>query len=270
MLDFYHGTTRPMDSAADALVALEETIQLEGPATIAGFILEPVTGTNGILVPPDGYLPGVRELCDRYGILLIADEVMSGFGRTGRWFAVDHFDVVPDIITCAKGLTSSYVPLGAVGLRPHVAAYFDDHAFAGGLTYNSHPVSLAAALATIAVYEEDGLVENSAKMGEVMARHHQELASRHPSVGGHRNIGLFGCLELVRNRATGEPMAPFNSSSPEMAELGAFMLANGVYLFTHWNQVMTNPPLTINEAELAEGFTVLDDALEITDRAVVG
>lgn len=270
VLDFYHGTTRPMDSAADALALLQETIELEGPATIAAFILEPVTGTNGILVPPDGYLQGVRELCDRYGILLIADEVMSGFGRTGRWFAVEHYDVVPDLITCAKGLTSSYVPLGAVGLRPQVAAYFEDHAFAGGLTYNSHPVSLAAALATIRVYEEDGLVENSAKMGEVMARHHEELAARHPSVGGHRNIGLFGCLEIVRNRATGEPMAPFNGSSPEMAELGAFMLANGVYLFTHWNQVMTNPPLSIGEAELAAGFEVLDRALEITDRAVVG
>jgi taurine---2-oxoglutarate transaminase len=269
VLDFYHGTTRPWDGAADALAVLEETIVLEGPATIAAFILEPVTGTNGILIPPDGYLQGVRELCDRYGILLIADEVMSGFGRTGAWFAVDHWGVVPDLITCAKGLTSSYVPLGAVGLRRHVAEYFDDHVFAGGLTYNSHPVGLAAALATIRVYEEDGLVERAAKLGDLMRRHHEELASRHPSVGAHRNIGLFGCLELVRNRTTGEPMAPFNSSSPEMGELSRFMLDHGVFVSLHWNQVMTNPPLCITEDQLGEGFAVLDRALDITDRAVV-
>ena len=268
VLDFYHGTQRPMDSAADALTVLRETIELEGPKTIAAFILEPVTGTNGILIPPDGYLQGVRELCDEYGILLIADEVMSGFGRTGAWFAVDHYGVVPDLITCAKGLTSSYLPLGAVGLRPHVAAYFDDHPFAGGLTYNSHPVCLAAALAAIDVMEQDRIVENAAKMGEVMARHHQELAARHPSVGAHRNIGLFGILELVRNRATGEPMAPFNSSSPEMAALLRYLLDHGVYTLLHWNQVMTNPPLVITEDQLAEGFAVLDEALNITDQAV--
>jgi taurine--2-oxoglutarate transaminase len=268
VLDFYHGTQRPVDSAADALAMLRETIELEGPGTIAAFIIEPVTGTNGILIPPDGYLQGVRQLCDEYGILLIADEVMSGFGRTGAWFAVDHYGVVPDIITCAKGLTSSYLPLGAVGLRRHVAAYFDDHPFAGGLTYNSHPVCLAAALATIEVYEQDRLIENTAKMGEVMARHHQELAARHPSVGAHRNIGLFGILELVRNRATGEPMAPFNGSSPEMAALNRYLLDHGVYTLLHWNQVMTNPPLCITEDQLAEGFAVLDQALTITDQAV--
>jgi len=229
-----------------------------------------VTGTNGILVPPDGYLEGVRELLDRYGILMIADEVMSGFGRTGAWFAVDHWGVVPDMITCAKGLTSSYLPLGVVGMRPGVAAYFEDHVFAGGLTYNSHAVCLAAALATIRVYEEDGLIAHAAKMGDVMARHHAELAARHVSVGAHRNIGLFGVLELVRNRATGEPMAPFNATSPEMAELYRFLLENGVFVNLHWNQLMTNPPLTITEEELAEGFDVLDRALEITDRAVTG
>jgi taurine--2-oxoglutarate transaminase len=269
VLDFYHGTTRPWDSADDALQVLEETIELEGPSTIAGFIVEPVTGTNGILIPPDGYLQGVRELCDRYGILLIADEVMTGFGRTGAWFAVDHWGVVPDLITSAKGLTSSYLPLGAVGLRPHIAEYFEDHVFAGGLTYNSHPVCLAAALATIRVYEEDGLIEHAAKMGDVMRAHHEELAARHPSVGGYRNIGLFGCLEIVRNRTTGEPMAAFNSSSPEMAELSRSMLEQGVFVSLHWNQVMTNPPLCITEEQLQEGFAALDRALEITDRAVV-
>ncbi|HEY1623319.1 MAG TPA: aminotransferase class III-fold pyridoxal phosphate-dependent enzyme [Streptosporangiaceae bacterium] len=268
VLDFYHGTQRLMDSAADALAVLRETIELEGPKTIAAFIIEPVTGTNGILVPPDGYLQGVRELCDEYGILMIADEVMSGFGRTGAWFAVDHYGVVPDIITCAKGLTSSYLPLGAVGLRPHVAAHFDDHVFVGGLTYNSHPVCLAAALATIEVMEQDKIVENAAKMGSAMARHHQELAAKHPSVGAVRNIGLFGVLEIVRNRQTGEPMAPFNGSSPEMQALLRHVLDNGVYTILHWNQVMTNPPLTITEDQLAEGFAVLDKALDITDQAV--
>lgn len=270
VLDFYHGTRRPADPAEAVLSALEETIELEGPSTIAAFILEPVTGSNGILIPPDGYLEGVRELCDRYGILLIADEVMTGFGRTGSWFAVEHWNVVPDLITCAKGLTSSYVPLGAVGMRPGIAAYFEDHVFAGGLTYNSHPVAMAAALATIRVYEEDGLIERAQKMGDLLGRHHEELAARHPSVGDHRHIGLFGCLELVRNRETGEPMAPFNSTSPEMAELFRYLLDHGVYTFLHWNQVMTNPPLTITEEQLSDGFAVLDDALDITDRAVTG
>ncbi len=270
VLDWYHGTMRDEDSAEVALAALEETIELEGPSTIAAYILEPVTGTNGILIPPDGYLQGVRELCDRHGIFMIADEVMSVFGRTGRWFAVEHWSVVPDLITCAKGLTSSYLPLGAVGLRPGVAAWFDEHSFQGGLTYNSHPVALAAALAAIQVYEEDGLIERSAKLGEVMRRHHERLADRHPSVLSHRNIGLFGCLELVRNRSTGEPMAGFNTTSPEMGALSRFLLDNGMFVFVHWNQLMTNPPLTISEEELAEGFEVIDRALEITDKAVVG
>lgn len=268
VLDFHHGLGRPEDEAETALRLLEETIELEGPNTIAAFVLEPVTGTNGILVPPPGYLEGVRALCDRYGILMIADEVMSGFGRTGAWFAVDHFGVVPDIITCAKGLTSSYLPLGAAGLSRAVASYFDDHVFAGGLTYNSHPVSCAAALATIRVYEEDGLVEHARKMGEVMRRHHEELASRHPSVAAHRNIGLFGCLEIGRDPGGAVPMAPFNSTSPEMTALFRYCLEHGVYVLLHWNQVMTNPPLCITEEELAEGFEVIDAALEATDEAL--
>ena len=270
VLDFYHGPGRQVDSAEQALAQLQETIELEGPETIAAFILEPVTGTNGILIPPDGYLEGVRDLLSRYGILMIVDEVMTGFGRTGAWFAVNHWGVVPDIITCAKGLASSYLPLGVVGMRPHVAMYFEDHVFAGGLTYNSHAVCLAAALATIRVYEEDDLIEHAAKMGEVMAHHHEELAARHPSVGMHRGIGLFGVLELIRNRATGEPMAPFNGTSREMAELYRFLLDNGLFVNLHWNQVMTNPPLPITEGELSEGFEVLDRGLEITDRAVTG
>jgi taurine--2-oxoglutarate transaminase len=268
VLDPYHGTDRPQDDAETALRYLEETIQLEGPETIAAFFLETVTGTNGVLIPPDGYLQGVRELCDRHGILMVCDEIMCGFGRTGEWFAVDHWGVVPDLMTLAKGLTSSYVPLGAVAMRPHVAAHFDDHVYWGGLTYNSHPLALAAALATIRVYEEDGLIENSRKMGEVMRSHHDELRSKHPSVGLTRNIGLFGVLELVRNAKTMEPMAPFNGTSEEMKAVAAHLDQHGLFVFVRWNHLMTNPPLCITEQQLAEGFEIIDGALEIADRAV--
>src|SRR5437588_6639471 len=167
VLDPYHGIERGWESAETSLAMIEETIQLEGPHTIAAFILETVVGTNGILIPPDGYLEGVRKLCDKYGILMIADEVMAGFGRTGAWFAVDHWKVVPDLISMAKGLTSSYLPLGAVGMRHHIAQHFQDKVFYGGLTYNSHPMGCAAALATIRVYEEDRLIENARKMGVI-------------------------------------------------------------------------------------------------------
>jgi taurine--2-oxoglutarate transaminase len=267
VLDPYHGIQRGWDTPEEALANLEETIQLEGPQTIAAFILEPIVGTNGILVPPDGYLQGVRALCDRFGILMICDEVMTGFGRTGRWFAVEHWDVVPDLITMAKGLTSSYVPLGAVGMRPHVAAYFDDHVFYGGLTYNSHPLACAAALATIGVYEEDDMVGNAQRMGAVLARHHRRLRERHPCIGATRSIGLFGCLELVRDPQTLEPLAPFNGTSPEMKAISSALLEAGMHTFVRWNTIMTNPPLCITEAELDEGFEILDSVLEIGDRA---
>jgi taurine--2-oxoglutarate transaminase len=268
VLDPYHGIQRGWDTADEALANLEETIQLEGPNTIAAFILETVTGTNGILVPPDGYLQGVREICDRYGILMIADEVMAGFGRTGKWFAVDHWDVVPDLITMAKGLTSAYVQLGALGMRRKYAEHFENNVFYGGLTYNSHPLACATALATIEVYEEENLIERAAVMGEVMRRHHEELAAKHPSVGAVRNIGMFGIMELVRDRATMEPMAPFNGTSDEMAAIGKFFRQEGLYTFVRWNYFFTNPPLTISEDELADGFAIIDRALEITDAAV--
>jgi taurine--2-oxoglutarate transaminase len=251
-----------------SLADLEEVIMFEGPHTIAAFILETVVGTNGILIPPDGYLQGVREICDRHGILLIADEVMSGFGRTGRWFAVDHWDVVPDLITMAKGLTSSYLPLGAVGMRRSIADAFADRPFPGGLTYNSHPMGCAAALATIAVYEEDGLIERAARMGAVMRAHHERLKGKHPSVGAGRNIGLFGILELVRDRATYEPMAPYNGTSDEMKAVAKHLRDNGLYTFVRWNTIHTNPPLTITEDELAEGYDIIDGALEHADPGV--
>lgn len=256
------------EPVAESLRDLEEVIMFEGPQTIAAFILEPVVGTNGVLIPPDGYLQGVREICDRHGILLIADEVMSAFGRTGEWFAVNHWGVVPDLITMAKGLTSSYLPLGAVTMRRSIAEAFTDRPFFGGLTYNSHPMGCAAALATIAVYEEDGLIERARRMGEVMRRHHEELYERHPSLGAGRNIGLFGILELVRDRETYEPMAPYNGTSDEMKAVGKHLKDNGLYTFVRWNTIMTNPPLTITEDELAEGFAIIDQALGIADEAV--
>jgi taurine--2-oxoglutarate transaminase len=268
VLDPYHGVERGWDSADDALRYLEEVIELEGPQTIAAFILETVTGTNGILVPPDGYLQGVRALCDRYGILMIADEVMSGFGRTGAWFAVNHWNVVPDIITMAKGLTSAYVQLGAVGVTRQIADHFQTTPFPSGLTYNSHPLACAAALATIAAMEEDRLVERARSMGATMAELLDDLARRHRSVGAVRSIGLFGIVELVRDRATRQPMAPFNGTSAEMAALSRFFREQGLYTFVRWNYFFTNPPLSISEAELRDGFAIIDRGLALTDEAV--
>ena len=270
VLDPYHGIERGWESAESSLALIEETIQLEGSHTIAAFILEPVTGTNGILVPPDGYLEGIRKLCDKYGILVIADEVMSGFGRTGEWFAVDHWRVVPDLITMAKGLTSSYIPLGAVGMRQHIARHFDDKVFYGGLTYNSHPMGCATALATIGVYEEDNLIENARKMGKAMKELGADLQKKHRSVGAVRSIGLFGVVELVRSQRTRQPMAPFNGTSDEMVALGRFFRENGLYTFVRWNTFFTNPPLCINEEQLREAFAIIDRGLEITDAAVKG
>jgi taurine---2-oxoglutarate transaminase len=268
VLDPYHGPQRPVDSAEESLRYIEETIQLEGPNTIAAFFLETVTGTNGILIPPDGYLQGVRELCDRYGILMVCDEIMSGFGRCGEWFAVNHWNVVPDIMTMAKGLTSSYVPLGAVAMRPKIAQHFEKNVFYGGLTYNSHPLACAAALGAIRAYEEDDMIGNARRMGEVMKRHHEVLRQKHPSVGLTRSIGLFGILELVRDRKTMEPMAPFDGTSDEMKAVGKYFREHGLYTFVRWNTIMTNPPLCINEAELGEGFAIIDKALDIADQAV--
>ena len=235
---------------AEVLNGLEDVIKYEGPETIAAVFLETVVGTNGIL--------------------MVADEVMAGFGRTGRWFAVDHWDVVPDLMTMAKGLTSSYLPLGAVAMNGKVAEAMDSKMFYGGLTYSSHPVSLAASLATIKVYEEDDLIGNSARMGEVMRRHHEELAAKHPSVGAHRNIGLFGILDLVRSQDPWTPITPFNGTSDEMKAIGKFFRQNGLYTMVSNNSIHTNPPLCINEAQMAEAFEIIDRALDISDQAVTG
>src|SRR5258706_838572 len=256
------------DFARDYVNHLEEIIQYEGPETIAAILMESVTGTNGIIIPPDGYMQGVRALCDKYGIVMIADEVMSGFGRTGKWFAIEHWNVVPDIITMAKGLTSAYAPLGAVAMKPEIAAAFNDTPFESGLTYTSHPISLAAAVANINVIREDKLVEHAASMGAVLKWMLTDLGEVHSSVGEVRSIWLFGILELVKDRKTKEPMAPGNGSSPEMSALKKYCLDNGLFLYTHWHTVLIIPPLIITEAQLKEGMYILDKAPEITDKAV--
>ena len=268
VLDPYHGVERGWDSAEKSLAMLEEIIELEGAHSIAAFFLETVSGTNGVIIPPDGYLQGVRDLCTKHGILMVCDEVMAGFGRTGAWFAVNHWNVVPDLMTMAKGLTSAYLPLGAVGMRRPIADHFRDKVFQGGLTYNSHPMACAAALATIAVYEEDDLIGNARRLGAVMTDLLTDLARRHSIVGAHRNIGLFGIVELVRDQKTKTPLAPFGGTSPEMKRLGALFRELGLYTFVRWHNFFTNPPLCITEEELREGFGLIDSALTQLERSM--
>lgn len=256
----------------DCLNAVEDVIQFEGAHTIAAIIVEPVVGTNGLLIPPDGYLQGLRTLCDRYGILLICDEVMSGFGRTGRWFAVDHWNVTPDIMTVAKGLTSAYVPLGATIVSSTIAEYFEDRPLVAGLTYNAHPIGCAAAVACIQVYQEDDLIANAARMGKILQAELLKLKDEHPSIGDVRSIGLFSMVELVKDRATREPLTPYNPRADQlgpMPEFNAFLRQHGLYTLVRWNTFFINPPLCINETELREGLAIIDRALAITDRFVV-
>ncbi len=254
--------------ARKCLDQIEEMLMYEGPHTVAAFFLETVTGTNGIIIPPNGYLQGLREICNKYGILLICDEVMAGLGRTGEWFAVDHWKVVPDLITMAKGLTSAYMPLGAVAISDKIADFYKDKVFYGGLTYSAHPMSLAAAVAVLRVMKEDDIVGNSKRMGKVMGELLEDLKAEHPSVGDVRNIGLFGCIELVKNRKTREPMAPYTGGGAEMTRLTTYLKDNGVYNFVWRNMLHTNPPLTATESELKEVFEIINKALEITDQAV--
>ncbi len=256
------------DFCQDYLNHLEEIILYEGPQSIAAILMESVTGTNGIIIPPAGYMPGVRALCDKYGILMIVDEVMAGFGRTGKWFAIEHWDVLPDMITMAKGLTSAYAPLGAVAMKPEIAASFNEHVFESGLTYTSHPVSLAAALANISVMKQDGIVENAAALGPVLRRLLADLGESHPSVGDVRSIGLFGIIELVRDRKTREPITPWNGTSPEMAALRKYCLDQGLFVYTHWHTMLIIPPLIITEEQLKQGFAIIDKALEFTDQSI--
>jgi taurine---2-oxoglutarate transaminase len=247
---------------------IEEIIQYEGPETVAGLFLETVTGSNGLFVPPPEYMPMVREICDRHKVLMICDEVMSGFGRTGRWFAVEHWDVVPDMITMAKGLTSGYVPLGAVALSGRMVDHFQDHMLWCGLTYNAHPLACGTAVATLRVYEEEGLIDRSLRLGGILMAELDRMKEKHPSVGDVRGLGLFSVVELVKDRETREPLVPWNAGGSALGltkEITRRLLAGGVYTWVRWNWIFVTPPLVISEEELMEGLGVVDEVLSFVD-----
>jgi taurine--2-oxoglutarate transaminase len=259
-------STSPDQECARALEHLDQLVTFEGPATIAAIVLETIPGTAGIIVPPDGYLAGVREICDRHGIVFIADEVMAGFGRAGEWFAIDHWDVVPDLITFAKGSNSGYVPLGGVIISPEIAATFADRVFPGGLTYSGHPLACAAAVASIKAMREEGIIENAARIGtDVLGPGLQELTERHPSIGEVRGLGVFWCLDLVTDRATKEPLAPYGGTSEAMTALVGACKERGLLPFTNYNRLHVVPPCTITDQEAKEGLAMLDEALSVAD-----
>ncbi|WP_228002748.1 aspartate aminotransferase family protein [Nocardia australiensis] len=266
----FHSSTEAEETER-ALVHLEQTILFEGPDTIAAIILESVPGTAGIMVPPPGYLAGVRALCDEHGIVFIADEVMSGFGRTGKWFAIEHFEgVVPDLLTFAKGVNSGYVPLGGVAISPEIAASFDDRPYPGGLTYSGHPLATAAAVATINAMRDERIVENAADVGaRVLGPGLRKLGQRHPSVGEVRGAGVFWALELVRDKTTREPLAPYGGTGPAMTEVVAACRAAGLLMFVNFNRLHVVPPCVVTDAEVKEGLSILDDALTLADRHTV-
>jgi taurine--2-oxoglutarate transaminase len=269
----FHATNEA-EECERALTHLRDTIMVEGPATIAAIVLETVVGTNGVLVPPDGYLEGVRAICDEHGIVMVADEVMAGFGRCGEWFGVDHWGVVPDLISFAKGVNSGYVPLGGVLISDRIAATFDERPYPGGLTYSGHPLACATAVASINAMRDEGIIEHARSLGtDVIGPSLRELAERHPSVGDVRGLGVFWAIELVRDRATREPLVPFNASGADakaMAEFAAACKAGGLWPFTHFNRTHVVPPCTITEAEVLEGIAILDRALAVADRHCTG
>jgi taurine--2-oxoglutarate transaminase len=261
------------EECARALAHLADVIMVEGAHTIAAIVLETVVGTNGILVPPDGYLAGVRELCDEHGIVMIADEVMAGFGRCGEWFAVDHWGVTPDLICFAKGVNSGYVPLGGVILSEQIAASYDSRAYQGGLTYSGHPLACASAVASINIYKEEGVIEHARHLGaDIVGPALSEIAERHPSVGEVRGLGVFWAIELVRDRATREPLVPYNASGPAAAPMGELAAAckdRGLWPFTHFNRLHVVPPITIGDEEMREGLAIIDEALAVADKHAV-
>jgi taurine--2-oxoglutarate transaminase len=269
----FHSSTAEEETER-ALAHLRDMITFEGPQTVAAVILEPVVGTNGILVPPPGYLAGVRALCDEFGIVMIADEVMAGFGRAGEWFAVDHWQVAPDLITFAKGVNSGYVPLGGVLISDSISESFQQRAYPGGLTYSGHPLGCAAAVASINIFTEEGIVDHARTLGtEVIGPALHKLAENHPSVGEVRGLGVFWALELVRDRATREPLVPFNASGADAAPMGEFAAAckaRGLWPMTSGNRTHVVPPCTTSADEIEEGVAVLDEALDVADGYYTG
>jgi taurine---2-oxoglutarate transaminase len=269
----FHAADEAQDSER-ALAHLRDTVVFEGPGTIAAILLETVVGTNGILVPPPGYLAGVRQICDEFGIVFIADEVMAGFGRCGEWFAVDYWGVTPDLITFAKGVNSGYLPLGGVIISAPIVETFRERVFPGGLTYSGHPLACASAVASIQIFKEEGIVEHARTLGEdVIGPALRDLATRHPCVGEVRGLGVFWALELVRDRKTREPLVPYNASgsaAAPMNEVAAACKERGLWPFTHFNRVHVVPPCTTTATEVAEGIGILDEALTMADRHYTG
>jgi len=255
-----------------ALAHLADVLMVEGPQTVAAIMLETVVGTNGILVPPDGYLQGVRDLCDQHGIVMVADEVMAGFGRCGEWFAVDHWDVAPDLICFAKGVNSGYLPLGGVVVSRRIADTFAERPYPGGLTYSGHPLACASAVASINIFKDEGIIEHARHLGaDIIGPTLRELADRHPSIGDVRGLGVFWAVELVKDRETREPLVPFNAVGPAAAPMNEFAGAckqRGLWPFTHFNRTHVVPPLTISDDELRAGLAILDEALEVADAHV--
>jgi len=269
----FHAST-PEEESERALQHLRDLIMVEGAHTVAAIILETVVGTNGILIPPPGYLEGVREICDEFGIVLIADEVMAGFGRCGEWFAVDHWGVAPDLIAFAKGVNSGYVPLGGVIISDRIAETFQQRPYPGGLTYSGHPLACASAVASIGIFKDEGIIEHARALGtDVIGPELEKLAARHPSVGEVRGLGVFWALELVRDRGTREPLVPYNAAGADAAAMNEFAAAckqRGLWPFTHFNRTHVVPPCTTSADEIRAGVAILDEALEVADRYYTG
>lgn len=269
----FHSTSEA-EECERALKHLRDTIMVEGPAAIAAIMLETVVGTNGILVPPDGYLQGVRDLCDRHGIVMMCDEVMAGFGRCGEWFAVDKWKVAPDLICFAKGVNSGYVPLGGVIISQRIADSFAQRQYPGGLTYSGHPLACAAAVASIGIFKDERIIEHARSIGtDVIGPELRAIKDRHPSVGDVRGLGVFWAIELVRNRETRAPLVPFNAAGADakpMADLVAACKQRGLWPFVHFNRMHVVPPCTITPDEAREGLAIIDEVLELADAHAEG
>jgi taurine---2-oxoglutarate transaminase len=272
---YYFFGMKDLDDATKLILSLEyveRVIHFEGKTNIAAFIFEGESGSSGCLHYPKGYLKGIKALCEKYDILFIADEVMSGFGRTGKWFGFENHDIIPDMICMAKGLTSSYLPLGCLMVSDKIAAKFDTTPMMIGLTYNAHPVAMAAALAVINIYESDHLIENTRQMSTYMESKIEAMRASHPSMGAFRNTGLLGCLDILKNKKTGELIAPYNASGDDLKitnQIGAKIRELGLYTFVRWGYIFIAPPLCITKNQIDEGLAIISEALKIADEALI-